>query len=49
MCETVTHTNLGAVVAAVLNDPLHLLMHQFHTTQTGLFQALHLSLYQQLK
>lgn len=40
---------LSAVVATVLNDPLHLLMHQLHTAQTGLFQTLHLPLHQQLK
>ncbi len=40
---------LSAVVAAVLNDPLHLFMHQLHTAQTGLLQTLHLPLHQQLK
>lgn len=40
---------LSAVVATVLNDPLHLLMHQLHTAQTGLLQTLHLPLHQQLK
>lgn len=40
---------LCAVVAAVLNDPLHLLVDQLHAAQTGFLQAFHLLLYQQLE
>lgn len=40
---------LCAVVAAVLNDPLHLLVDQLHAAQTGLLQAFHLLLHQQLE
>lgn len=41
--------HLCAVVAAVLDDPLHLLVHQLHTAQARLLQALHLLLYKQLE
>ncbi len=40
---------LCAVVAAVLDDPLHLLVDQLHAAQTGLLQAFHLLLHQQLE
>lgn len=40
---------LRAVVAAVLDDPLHLLVDQLHAAQTGLLQAFHLLLHQQLE
>lgn len=30
------HTDLGAVVTAVLDDSLHLFMYELHTPQTGL-------------
>lgn len=40
---------LRAVVAAVLDDPLHLLVDQFHAAQAGLLQAFHLLLHQQLE
>lgn len=40
---------LRAVVAAVLDDPLHLLVNQLHTAKTGLLQTLHLPFHQQLK
>lgn len=43
------HTNLGAVVTAVLDDSLHLFVYELHTAQAGLLQTLHLSLHQQLK
>lgn len=41
--------HLRAVVAAVLDDPLHLLVDQLHAAQAGLLQAFHLLLHQQLK
>lgn len=41
--------HLRAVVAAVLDDPLHLLVDQLHAAQTGLLQAFHLFLHQQLE
>ena len=41
--------DLCTIVAAVLDDPLHLLVDQLHTAQTGLLQAFHLLLHQQLK
>ena len=47
MCERVSH--LCAVVAAVLDNPLHLLVDQLHAAQTGLLQAFDLPLHQQLK
>lgn len=40
---------LCAVIAAVLDDPLHLLVNQLDTTQTGVLQAFDLPLHQQLK
>lgn len=40
---------LRAVVAAVLDDPLHLLVDQLHAAQARLLQAFHLLLHQQLK
>lgn len=42
-------SNLRAVVAAMLDDPLHLLVHQLYTAQAGLLQTLNLPLHQQLK
>lgn len=42
-------SRLCAVVAAVLDDPLHLLMNQLHAAQTGLLQTLDLPFHQQLK
>lgn len=45
--ECVLH--LGTVVAAVLDNPLHLFVNQLHTAQTGLLQALDLPLDEQLK
>lgn len=47
MFECVSH--LCAVVAAVLDNPLHLLVNQLHTSQTGLLQTLDLTLDQQLE
>lgn len=44
-----TFCYLRAVVAAVLDDPLHLLVDELHTTQTGLLQAFHLLLHQELE
>lgn len=41
--------DLGTVVAAVLDDPLHLLVNQLHTTQAGFLQALDLPLHEQLE
>lgn len=41
--------DLSAVGAAVLDDPLHLLMNQLHTSKTGIFQTFDLSFHQQLK
>lgn len=40
---------LSAVVAAVLDDPLHLLVDQLHAAQTGLLEAFHLLLHQELE
>lgn len=40
---------LCAVVAAVLDDPLHLLVDQLHAAQAGLLQAFHLLFHQQLE
>ena len=37
------------LVAAVLNDPLHLLVDELHAPQAGLLQSLDLSLDQELK
>ena len=37
------------LVAAVLDDPLHLLVDQLHTAETWLLQSLDLSLNQQLE
>lgn len=49
-CDSVLwFPHLCAVVAAVLNNPLHLLVNQLHTAQTGLLQTFDLPLYQQLK
>ena len=50
MCEVsecIYH--LCAVVAAVLDNPLHLLVNQLHAAQTRLLQTLDLPLHQQLK
>lgn len=41
--------HLCAVVAAVLDDPLHFLMNQFDAAQAGLLQTFDLPLHQQLK
>lgn len=41
--------HLCAVVAAVLDNPLHLLVNQLHAAQTGLLQTFDLPLHQQLK
>lgn len=42
-------SHLRAVVAAMLDDPLHLFVHQFDTAQAGLLKTLHLPLHQQLE
>lgn len=42
-------SHLCAVVAAVLDNSLHLLVNQLHAAQTGLLQTLDLPLHQQLK
>lgn len=47
VCKCIYH--LCAVVAAVLDNPLHLLMNQLHAAQTWLLQTLDLPLHQQLK
>lgn len=45
----VSASHLCAVVTAVLDNPLHLLVNQLHAAQTGFLQTLDLPLNQQLK
>lgn len=49
VCTRELVSDLRAVVAAMLDDPLHLLMNQLHAAKTGLLQTLDLALHQQLK